>query len=60
MSAIKVYYKIGCRSFGGGLLGVIFTAISLPLDKVLELSLVPVAIEDLFYLPLLFSVDKYR
>jgi len=59
VSAIEVYYKIGCGNFGDGLPGVVFAAISLLLDKVLELSLVPAAVKDLFHFPLLFSIDEY-
>ena len=45
--------------FGGGLPGIVFTAISLPLDEVLESSPVPTTVEYLFYFPLRFSVDDY-
>ena len=38
--------------FGGGLPGIVFTAIFLPLDEVLESSLVPTTVEYLFYFPL--------
>ena len=48
------------RDFGGRLLGIVFTAISLLLDEVLESSLVPTTVEYLFYFPLQFSVDDYR
>jgi len=43
-----------------GLPGVVFAAISLLLDKILELSLILAAVEDLFYFPLLFSINEYR
>jgi len=43
--------------FGGGLPRIVFMAISLPLDEVLESSLVPTTVEYLFYFPLQFSVD---
>jgi len=45
--------------FGGGLPGIVFTAISLPLDEVLESSPVSTTVEYLFYFPLRFSVDDY-
>ena len=60
MSAIEVHYKIGCRNFGDGLLGVVFAAISLLLDEVLELSPVPATVKNLFHFPLLFSINEYR
>ena len=47
------------RDFGGGLPGIVFMAISLPLDEVLESSPVPTTVEYLFYFPLWFSVDDY-
>jgi len=40
--------------------GVVFAAISLPLDEVLEPSPVLATVEDLFHFPLLFSINKYR
>ena len=39
--------------------GIVFVAISFPLDEVLESSLVPTTVEYLFYFPLCFSVDDY-
>ena len=60
VSAIEVYHKVRYRNFRGKLLEIVFVAISLPLDKVLEVSLILVAVEDLFYFPLLFSINKYR
>ena len=45
--------------FGGRLPGIVFTAISLLLDEVLESSLVPMTVEYLFYFPLWFSVNNY-
>ena len=43
--------------FGGGLPRIVFMAISLLLDEVLESSPVPTTVEYLFYFPLWFSVD---
>jgi len=60
VSVIEVHYKVWCGNFGDRLPEVVFIAISLLLDEVLELSLIPAAIEDLFYFPLLFSIDEYR
>jgi len=39
-------------NFGGGLPGIVFMAISLPLDEVLESFPVPTTVEYLFYFPL--------
>jgi len=47
------------RDFGGRLPGIVFIAISLSLDEVLESSPVPMTVEYLFYFPLWFSVDDY-
>ena len=43
--------------FGGGLPEIVFTAISLPLDEVLESSPVPTTVKYLFYFLLQFSID---
>jgi len=43
-----------CRNFGSGLPGIVFVAISLSLNKVLESSLVPMTVKySLFFTPLL-------
>ena len=47
------------EDFGGGLPGIVFTAISFPLNEVLESSPVPTTVEYLFHFPLRFSVDDY-
>jgi len=60
VSAMEVHYKVGYRNFGGRLPGVVFMAIFLLLDKILELSPMPVAVKDLFHFPLLFSIDEYK
>jgi len=57
---IEVYHKVGYGNFRDRLPGVVFMAISFLFDEVLELSLIPVAIEDLFHFPLLFSINEYR
>jgi len=57
--AMELCCEFRSGDFGGGLLGIVFTAISLPLDKILESSLVPTTVEYLFYFPLWFSVDDY-
>jgi len=48
-----------CRDFGSGLPGIVFVAISFPLNEILESSLVPTTVEYLLYFPLCFSVDDY-
>ena len=57
--AIELRCEFWSRDFGGGLPGIVFTAISLPLDKVLESSPVPMTVEYLFHFPLWFSIDDY-
>ena len=57
--AIELHYQFWSRDFGGGLPGIVFAAISFPLDEVLESSPVPTTVEDLFYFPLCFSIDDY-
>ena len=57
--AIELHYQFWSRDFGGRLLGIVFAAISFPLDEVLESSLVPMTVEDLFYFLLHFSIDDY-
>jgi len=57
---MEVYHKIRYGNFGGRLPGVVFVVIFLLLDKILELSLVPATVEDFFYFPLLFFINKYR
>jgi len=44
--------KFRSGNFGGGLPGIVFMAISLPLDEVLESFPVPTTVEYLFYFPL--------
>jgi len=49
-----------CGNFGSRLPGIVFVAVSLSLNEVLESSLVPTTVEYFFYFPLHFSVDDYR
>ena len=44
---------------GSGLPGIVFVAISLPLDEVLESSPVPTTVKYLFCFLLCFSIDDY-
>ena len=57
--AVELRCEFRSGNFGGGLLGIVFTAISLLLDEVLESSPVPTTVEYLFYFPLRFSVNDY-
>jgi len=57
--AMELRCEFWSRDFGGRLLGIVFTAISLLLDEVLESSLVPTTVEYLFYFRLQFSIDDY-
>ena len=57
--AMELCCEFWCRDFGGGLPGIVFTAISFPLNEILESSLVPTTVEYLLYFPLCFSVNDY-
>ena len=56
---IELHCQFWSGDFGGRLPGIVFMAISFPLDEVLEFSLVPTTVKYLFYFPLCFSVDNY-
>jgi len=58
--AMKLCCEFWCGDFGSGLPEIVFTAISFPLNKVLESSPVPTTIEYFLYFPLCFSIDDYR
>jgi len=60
VSTMEVHYKVRYENFGGKLPEVVFVAVFLLLDEVLELSLMPAAVKDLFYFLLLFSINEYR
>jgi len=57
--AIELCYEYWCRNFGGRLPGIVFAAVSLSFNEVLESSPVPMTVEYLLYFPLRFSVDDY-
>ena len=57
--AMELRCEFWCKDFGSRLLGVVFTAVSFPLDEVLESSPVPVTVEYFLHLLLCFSVDDY-
>jgi len=58
--AMELCYQFWCGNFRGRFPEIMFTAISLPLDEILESSLVPTTVEYLLYFPLYLSVDNYR
>jgi len=57
--AMELHCEFWCRDFRSGLPEIVFMAISLPLNKVLESSPVPTTIKYFLYFPLRFSVDDY-
>jgi len=57
--AMELHCQFWSGDFGGRLPGIVFAAISFPLDEVLESSLMPTTVEYLFYFPLRFSIDDY-
>ena len=57
--AMELRCEFWCGDFGSGLPGVVFAAISFPLDEVLESSLVPMTVEYFFHLLLCFSINDY-
>jgi len=57
--AMELHCEFWCRDFGSGLPGIVFAAISLPLNDVLESSPVPTTVKYFLYFPLCFSVDDY-
>jgi len=56
---IELHCEFWCGNFGSRLPGIVFSAVSLPLNEVLESSPVPTTVKYLFYFPLCFSVDDY-
>jgi len=57
---IELCCEFWCGDFRGRLPGIVFAAISFPLNEILESSPVPTTVEYLFYFPLRFSVNDYR
>ena len=57
--AMELRCEFWCGNFGSGLPGIVFAAVSLPLNEVLESSPVPTTVEYFLYFPLWFSVDDY-
>jgi len=58
--AVELRCEFWCGHLGSGLPGIVFAAVSLPLNEVLESSPVPTTVEYFLYFPLQFSVDDYR
>jgi len=56
---IELRCEFWCGDFGSKLSGVVFTAVSFPLDEVLESSPIPTAVKYLLYFLLRFSIDDY-
>jgi len=50
--AIELRCEFWCRNFRSGLPGIVFAAISLPLNEVLESSPMPTTVEYFLYFPL--------
>jgi len=57
--AMELCCEFWYGDFGSKLPGIVFTAISLSLNEVLESSLVPMTIEYFLYFLLHFSIDDY-
>ena len=56
---MELHYECWCGNFGGRLPGIVFVAVSLPFNEVLESSPVPTTVEYLLYFSFCFSVDDY-
>jgi len=57
--AMELCCEFWYGDFGSGLLGIVFAAVSFPLNEVLESSPVPMTIEYFLYFLLRFSVNDY-
>jgi len=57
--AMELCCEFWCRNFRSGLPGIVFVAVSLSLNKVLESSLMPTTVEYFLYFPLRFSINDY-
>jgi len=57
--AVEFRCQFWSEDFGGRLPGIVFAAVSFPLNKILESSPVPTTVEYLFHFLLCFSVDDY-
>jgi len=57
--AMELCYEFWCRNFRSRLPGIVFAAISLPLNEVLESSPMPMTVKYFLYFLLCFSIDDY-
>jgi len=57
--AMELCCEFWCGDFGSGLPRVVFMAVSLPLNEILESSSMPATVEYLLYFPFRFSIDDY-
>jgi len=57
--AMELHCEFWYEDFGGGLPGIVFVAISFPLNEILESSPVPMTVKYLLYFSLCFSIDDY-
>jgi len=57
--AMELCCEFWYGNFRSGLPGIVFVAVSLPLNEVLESSPVPTTVEYFLYFPLRFSVNDY-
>ena len=57
--AMELHCEFWCRNFRSRLLEIVFTAISLPLNEILESSPMPMTVEYFLYFSLCFSIDNY-
>jgi len=58
--AMELCCEFWYRDFGSGLPGIVFAAISFPLNKVLESFPVPMTVEYFLYFLLYFSINDYE
>ena len=57
--AMELRCEFWYRDFGGRPPGIVFMAVSFPLNEILESSLVPTTVEYFLYFPLHFSINDY-
>ena len=57
--AMELRYEFWCEDFRSRLPGIVFAAVSLSLNEVLESSLVPTTVEYFLHLLLRFSINDY-
>jgi len=57
--AMELRCEFWCGNFGSRLPGIVFAAVSLSLNEVLESSPVPTTVEYFLYFPLRFSINDY-